>query len=185
MNSKRTYKLALGGICLALTLAFLFAASIVPGAELTLYAISSLFVAVMMIEVGIKGGATLYVAAVLLGLLILPNKLGILPYACLFGLYGLVKFYIEKIRHPIGQVALKIVFFGVIITAALMGLRDLLLGSVKLPDMPEAVIVAGGILMLLLYDLLYTLLIRIYRERIKREKKAEFHLSGKEEDRMS
>lgn len=180
MNSKRTYKLALGGICLALTMAFLFGACVVPGAELTLYAISSLFIAVMMIEFGLKGGAALYGAAVLLGLLILPNKLGILPYACLFGLYGMVKFYIEKLRHPAGQLAVKIVFFGVLLTAALTVFRELLLGGIQVPDMPLGILLCGGILMLLLYDLIYTLLIRIYKERVKREKRVEFHLSQKD-----
>lgn len=179
MNSKRTYKLALGGICLALTLAFLFGASIVPGAELTLYAISSLFVAVMMIEFGIKGGAALYAAAVLLGLLIIPNKLGILPYACLFGLYGMVKFYIEKLRYPAGQIIVKILFFGAVLASALTAFRELVLGEIRLPDMPLGLLLAGGILMMLLYDLIYTLLIRIYKERVRREKKVEFHLSEK------
>ena len=81
MKNKNVYKITLGGICLALTLVFMFGASIVPGAEMTLYAVSSLFIAVMIIETGVKGGAALYAAAVLLGLLIVPNKIGILPYA--------------------------------------------------------------------------------------------------------
>ena len=96
MTNKKTYRLALGGICLALTILFMFGASIAPGVELTLYAISSLFVAVMILESGVKGGVTLYIAAVLLGLLIVPNKVGVLPYVGLFGLYGIVKFFIEK-----------------------------------------------------------------------------------------
>lgn len=181
MNSKGTYKLALGGICLALTLIFLFGASIVPGAELTLYAVSSLFIAVMIIEFGIKGGVILYLASVLLGFLIVPNKLAILPYACLFGLYGMIKFYIEKVRHPAAQICMKLLFFGVVLGAALTAFREVLLGNIRLPQMPLALLLAGGIAMMLLYDLIYTLLIRIYRERIKREKKAEFHLSGKED----
>lgn len=179
VNQKGTYKLALGGICLALTLVFLFGASVVPGAELTLYAISSLFIAVMIIESGIKGGVLLYLAAVILGLLIVPNKLAILPYGCLFGLYGMVKFYIEKVRHPAVQILMKIVFFGAVLAAALTAFREVLLGSIQLPNMPLVLLLAGGILMMLLYDLIYTLLIRIYRERVKREKKKEFHLSEK------
>ena len=108
MKNKNVYKITLGGICLALTLVFMFGASIVPGAEMTLYAVSSLFIAVMIIETGVKGGAALYAAAVLLGLLIVPNKIGILPYACVFGLYGIVKFYIEKVKNPVMQVQMCI-----------------------------------------------------------------------------
>ncbi len=177
---KDTYKIALGGICLALTVAFMFGGSIVPGVEMTLYAISSVFIAIMIIETGIKGGIGLYVAAVLLGLLIVPNKLGILPYACLFGLYGLVKYYIEKIRNPIGQVTLKVMFFGAAVTAGLTAFQGMLLGNIELPDFPLAVLIIAGILFLLLYDLIYTLLIRIYRDRFKRKKQVQFHLSDKD-----
>lgn len=180
---KGTYKIALGGICLALTVAFMFGASMVPGVELTLYAISSLFIAVMIMETGVKGGIALYVAAALLGLLVVPNKVGILPYACLFGLYGVVKYYIEKIKNPVGQVILKVIFFGAAVTGALMAFQGLFLGNIDLPDLPIAVLVIAGILFLLLYDVIYTLLIRIYRERFKREKSrsVQFHLSKDEE----
>ncbi len=182
MKNKNVYKITLGGICLALTLVFMFGASIVPGAEMTLYAVSSLFIAVMIIETGVKGGAALYAAAVLLGLLIVPNKIGILPYACVFGLYGIVKFYIEKVKNPVMQVLLKVLFFAAVLILAFTGLKGLLLGSVQLPDLPAAVLVIGGVLFLLLYDFIYTLLIRIYRERFKREKKVSFHLSGEDEE---
>ena len=49
--------IALGGICLALTLAFLFAGSVAPGIELTLFALSSLFTAVMVLESGVGAAA--------------------------------------------------------------------------------------------------------------------------------
>lgn len=179
MANKKTFKIALGGICLAFTVVFMFGASIVPGVELTLYALSSLFIAVMIIETGIKGGIGLYVAATLLGLLIVPNKVGILPYVCLFGIYGILKYYIEKIKHPVGQVMLKILFFAAILSIGLLGFKELLLGNIQLPNLPEAVLIAAGVVFLLLYDVIYTLLIRLYRERFKREKKVSFNLSEK------
>ncbi len=185
MTNQKTFKLTLGGICLALTVVFMFGASIVPGVELTLYALSSLFIAVMIIETGVKGGIGLYAAAILLGLLLVPNKIGILPYACVFGLYGIVKYYIEKIKNPILQILFKAIFFGAVMIVALTGMKELLLGNVELPDMPLALLVAGGILFLLLYDLVYTLLIRIYRERFKgfkKEKGVSFHLSKDDEE---
>lgn len=172
--------MALGGISLALTLVFLFGASVVPGAELTLYAISSLFVAVMMMETGLKGGISLYAASVILGFLILPNKVGMLPYVCLFGYYGILKYYIEKVKHPAGQLFLKILFFAAVLAAGLFLLDGLLLGGIQLPQMPIAVILIAGILFLLLYDVIYTLLIRIYKMRFKKNTSIRFDLSKKE-----
>ncbi|MCQ4635358.1 hypothetical protein NE619_01330 [Anaerovorax odorimutans] len=180
MANKKTFKLALGGICLALSVVFMFGASFVPGVELTLYALSSLFIAVMIIETGVKGGVLLYVAAVLLGLLVVPNKVAILPYACLFGIYGILKYYIEKIRNPVVQVLLKVLFFAGLLSAAFLGFRGVALGNVELPDLPAGVLIAAGVLFLLLYDLIYTLLIRIYRKRFRKQEVVSFHLSEKE-----
>lgn len=176
MDRKGTNTIALGGICLALTIVFLFGASFVPGIELTLYALSSLFVAVMVIESGPKSGIMLYAAAVILGLILVPNKLGMLPYICLFGYYGVVKYYIEKNCRPQVQLIAKVVLFAVVIAAGLWGTKGLLFGNIQLPEYSTFIIFAGGVVMMILYDAIYTFAIRIYRERVKREKTPEFKL---------
>lgn len=183
MSNKKTYQLALGGICLALTIIFMFGASIAPGVELTLYAISSLFVAVMILESGVKGGIALYLAAVLLGLLIVPNKIGVLPYIGVFGLYGIVKFYIEKLKRPAAQLLLKILFFAAVTALAFTALKGLLFGNSQLPDLPVWALICVGVVMLLLYDVIYTMLIRMYRRRFHKEQPISFELSKKEQEK--
>ena len=182
MDRKGTNTIALGGICLALTIIFLLGASFVPGVELTLYALSSLFVAVMVIERGPKSGLLLYAAAVILGLILVPNKLGMLPYIVLFGYYGVVKYYIEKKCRPRLQLAVKIILFAVILAVGLWGTKGLLLGNIQLPDYSTVIIFAGGVVMMVLYDAIYTFAIRIYRERIKRERPPEFKLGKDDEE---
>ena len=182
MDRKGTNTIALGGVCLALTIVFLFGASFVPGIELTLYALSSLFVAVMVIERGPKSGIVLYVAAAILGLILVPNKLGMLPYICLFGYYGVVKYFIEKNCRPKLQLAVKVILFAVIIAAGLWGTKGLLFGNIDLPEYSTVIIFVGGIAMMVLYDVIYTFAIRFYRERIKREKTLEFKLGKDDEE---
>lgn len=182
MDRKGTNTIALGGICLALTIVFLFGASFVPGIELTLYALSSLFVAVMVIERGPKSGLLLYVAAVILGLILVPNKLGMLPYICLFGYYGVAKFYIEKNLRPNIQLIMKAVLFAVVVAIGLWGTKGLLFGNIQIPEYSTVIIFVGGIIMLMLYDAIYTFAIRLYKERIKREKVPEFKLGRDEEE---
>ncbi len=182
MDRKETNTIALGGICLALTMVFLFGASFVPGIELTLYALSSLFVAVMVIERGPKSGLLLYVAAVILGLILVPNKLGMMPYICLFGYYGVAKYFIEKNFRQTVQIIVKVMLFAVVMAVALWGTKGLLFGNIELPDYSAFIIFAGGIVMMMLYDAVYTFAIRIYRERIKREKAPEFKLGREDEE---
>ena len=177
LTKSKTAKITLGGICLALTIIFMFAGSIVPGIELTLYAISSVFVAVMILEAGVGSGIILYAAAVLLGSVLIPNKLAIIPYAFLFGYYGIVKYYIEKLPNGIVQVAIKAVFFAAVLSIALLGFKELVLGSINLPDYPVIALIAGGTLMMILYDYIYTLLINFYRKRIQGKDAGQMKLS--------
>ncbi|MDO4486240.1 MAG: hypothetical protein Q4C46_06550 [Bacillota bacterium] len=167
MKRTKTFKLSLGGICLALTIIFMSAGSFVPGIELTLFALSSIFTAVMILETGVGGGIILYAAAALLGFIIIPNKLALIPYVFLFGYYGILKYFIEKIPNAIVQVAVKAVFFAALLCLGLLGFRELLLGSIKLPDYPAAVLIIGGILMMLLYDYIFTMIINFYIRRFQ------------------
>ena len=164
----RTFKIALGGICLALTVIFMFGGTIVPGIDLTLFAFSSLFTAVMIIETGVGGGALLFAGACLLGFFLMPNKLAILPYVFFFGYWPILKIYLEKISAPAVQIACKCAVFAVILGVGLFGFKELLASSLDLPDYPAAILLIAGILILLLYDYVLTCLIRWYYRRIKR-----------------
>lgn len=177
MKKTKTSKIALGGICLALTVIFLYAGSILPGVELTMFALASLFTAVMILEAGVGGGVLLYAAAVILGFVLLPNKLALIPYAFLFGYYGIVKFYMEKLSGAVLQLSVKIVFFAAVLCIGLLGFYELLLGAISLPDYPVVVLIIGGILLMLLYDFLFTQLINFYVRRVQRKGVDDFKLS--------
>jgi hypothetical protein len=167
MAKIKTSNIALGGICLALTIIFIFGASFVPGIELTLFALSSLFTAIMVIEADVASATVMYVAAVILGLLILPNKLAIIPYAFFFGHYGIFKYYAEKCRSAALQLIIKGLLFAVLLCVGLLAFKDVLLGSISLPDYPVWILIIGGILMMYLYDYIYTLVINYYMRRLK------------------
>ena len=167
LKKSKTSTIALGGICLALTVIFMFAGSIVPGIELTLFAVSSLFTAVMIMESGVKGGVIMYGAAVLLGLVLIPNKLALIPYAFFFGYYGILKYFVEKLHSGILQIIIKAAFFAAVLCIGLIGFKEMLLGSIHLPAYPVWLLIIAGILMLLVYDYIYTLLINFYLKRVK------------------
>jgi len=169
MPENKTSKIALGGICLALTVILTAAGSIFPGIELTMFALASITTAVMILETGIGGGAILYIAAVLLGIVLVPNKAAMLPYICLFGYYGLLKFGIEKIRNAAIQITLKIIFFAAVLSVTLLGFRELFFGNINLPDIAAPLLILAGTVFLMLYDYIYTLMINFYITRIQRK----------------
>lgn len=177
MRKNKTFKLALGGICLALTLVFMFAGSIVPGIELTLFAISSIFVAVMILESGVGSAVMLYAAAVLLGFILVPNKIALVPYVFLFGYYGIIKYFIEKQKSAVMQLITKAVFFAAVMLIGFLGFKEILLGAVELPAAPVWLLIIGGILLMMLYDCIYTLAINIYVTKVQRKGVDNFKLS--------
>ena len=177
MRKNKSFKLALGGICLALTLIFMFAGSFVPGIELTLFAISSLFVAVMILESGVSGAILLYAAACILGFILIPNKVGIVPYVFLFGYYGIVKYFIEKLPKALNQIIIKVAFFAAVMCIGFLGFKEILLGAVALPDYPVAVLIIAGVVFMMLYDCIYTMAINFYISRIQRKGADNFKLS--------
>ena len=142
-----------------------------------MFALASLFTAVMIMETGVGGGALLFAAASVLGFILLPNKLALIPYVFLFGYYGILKFYVEKLQNGIAQVAFKTAFFAAVLCAGLLGFYELMLMAVELPDYPVAVLIIGGTLLLLLYDFLFTQLIGFYVRRVQRKGADYFKLS--------
>jgi len=169
--NKRTQNIAIGGICLAGSVLSVFLASIVPGAELTLYAVSSLFVAVMILEAGMRGGWMMYAGTILLSLMLVPNKVALVPYVFFFGLYGIIKFYAEKNRHPAVQLSIKAIAFFAVFGSGYLFFREIFFGNIQLPDFPMPVLALAGLAFLFLYDFIYTQLIQIYRKRIRRTDK--------------
>lgn len=157
----------MGGICLALAVIFMFGASFVPGIELTLFLISSVFTAVMIIETGVSGGLLLYAGASLLGLILVPNKLALVPYIFCFGYYAILKYYIEKIKSGILQLTLKVIYSAAIVCIGLILFRSVISAGIHLPDYPLAVLIGGGIVMMLLYDFAFTFIINWYMRRFK------------------
>ena len=171
MNMKEKNRtIALGGVLLALSAASLFLASFVPGIELSLYAFSSFFTAAMIVEAGAKGGWTFYFASALLAFFLIPNKGAALMYAVFFGLYALVKFYIERIRKVPLEILLKLLFFSGAVFVLLYFFKELFLGAVAFPDKyPLWILFAAAALVFLLYDYVFTLIIEFYRRRIRKK----------------
>lgn len=167
---KDTRTIATGGICLAMATVSLYFASFVPGAELTLYALASVFVAVMVDEKGLGGGALVYVGACLLGFLLVPGKIGILPFVFFFGIYPLIKFYAERVPGRVAQFSIKIVLFLLVFGVTLLFFKELFFPSNDFHGIPPVLVVILGVIPFLAYDYVMTAVIKIYRRKIKRQK---------------
>lgn len=76
-------KVALGGLLLAMTEICMVLGSVIETSTLFLLAAASYFVGVIIREMGKKTGVAFYIAAVLLGFIICPNKFYVLSFAAM------------------------------------------------------------------------------------------------------
>lgn len=166
-NFINSRKLALSGILLALAVLTLYAESIVPTSKLSLYALSSFFVSVIVMESGIKAGWLFYIASSLLALILIPDKIGLIPYLIFFGIYGILKFYIEKLNRLVPEYTLKMIYFNACLATAYFFVKEFFLGSVRI-DYPWWAVVIGIEIVFVVYDYVYTMFIQYYNQKLKK-----------------
>lgn len=167
MNQIKTKAVAISGIYLALSVVTLFGATIVPGIELTLYALSSFYIAFVVIETSLSAGWLFYIASVLLAFILIPNKNGLIPYVFIFGLYAIIKLYIEKSKKlpQALEVIIKLIFFNGMVALGVIIFGELFLGNIHVPDFAFPVILVGAQIFFLVYDFIFTLVTAFYLNR--------------------
>lgn len=121
-SSKLTTKtIALCGIFLVFTLLFLFLAGSITNIQMVSYCLSSIFVIIILEESNLRAGIAFYLASSLLALLILPNKLAIVPYILFFGHYGIWYYWYTKTQskylvHAVNYLVANIGIFAIYFT---------------------------------------------------------------------
>lgn len=166
-KASATGRVALNGILAALVTITLYLESILPVNKLSLYALSSFFIAVVIMKYGIKNGWAFYLATCLLAFAVIPDKFGLIPYAVFFGLYGIVKFYIEKLNKLIPEYILKLLYFNLCLILAIFLIREFFIQNIKI-NFPWWIAIVLSEIVFVIYDYVYTLLIQYYNTKLKR-----------------
>ncbi|HOQ06244.1 MAG TPA: hypothetical protein PK127_00515 [Clostridiales bacterium] len=165
-RSLRTEIIALNGVLGALAVICLLLADVLPTSKISLYALSSFFVSIAIIEGGIRAGWIFYAATAILGSIIVPDKISIVPYALFFGVYGIIKFYIEKLNRIVIEYVLKVVFFNACAAIIILAAKSLFEAGLT-SRFPWVALVIAGEIIFLVYDFVYTLFINYYRDRLR------------------
>lgn len=170
-----TNKIALSGVLLGINMILLFGATMLPGIELTLFAMSSFVTAVVVMKASPKAAILFFVATSALGLILLPNKIALLPYVLFFGYYGIMKYYIEKAgifyKHGksgrIAEYLVKVLIFMMGFGSGILLFGDLFLAEIHLPEYPVVLLVSASVAAFIAYDYAFTLVIQQARRILK------------------
>lgn len=159
-----TKTISLCGIFLVFTLLFLFLAGSITNIQMISYCLSSIFVIIILEESNLQTGIAFYAASSLLALLILPNKLAIVPYILFFGHYGIWYYRYTKAKnkylvHTVNYLVANISIFTIYFTC-----KELFI-ALKIPSLILFVPVIE--VFIFLFDYMYGRCLYYYRRDIK------------------
>ncbi len=174
--------LAVGGLVTALSLVILYLACVVPRLDMTLYAAASLLMAVAMIESRGRAGWLVFAAVCIMGFFIVPDKIKLLPYGAFFGIYPILKSYMERCGSHFLEYFLKIFWAMASGFGCFLGLQAFIFpGAGRIVEdvtdiaamagyssraIPYVLLAIAVLAFFLIYDLLLTYLINWYYRRV-------------------
>ncbi|QTL96773.1 hypothetical protein GM661_01680 [Iocasia frigidifontis] len=158
---------ATGGITVLLTIFFLYLAVVLPTTRIFLFSLSTVFISVMVIEFNNKAAFLTFIAASLLGLIIIPNKLLMLPYIIYFGYYGIIKSLAEK-RNCL-TVEWLIKYFSYNIALLIFYLLNTRILSLPLfnTDISVYILIISAEIYFLIYDYCYSIAVSYYMRLLR------------------
>lgn len=116
-RNKFTFKIALCGIITAFATMVMFATGLIPIATYAIPALAGMLLITVVVEINFKWAYLVFAAVSLLSVFIVPDKEAVLLFIFLFGHYPIEKSFFEKIKKPLVELAVKQIFFNLVILA--------------------------------------------------------------------
>ena len=155
-------KIAYSGIMLSLNMIVLMLVNIIPTNTLFLLGIASLPISIVIMEYGPKAGIVFYIGSVLLSFMIIVNKAQWILYIFTFGVYGLIKYVIEKDRSFVQEYMLKLFTANILILFVYMILKQFIYIPVNI------IIILVFEVAFIIYDSIYSKFIDFYNNKLKK-----------------
>lgn len=155
-------KIAYSGILLGLNIVLLLISNLISINTMFFMGLASLIISVIVMEYGVNTGVVFYIASIILSFVVMPNKAQWLLYILTFGIYGLVKYFIEKGRSIYTEVILKLIFANLVAVILYLILKNIVIIPINIITIIVYQVV------FLVYDYVYSLFIEYYNEKIKR-----------------
>lgn len=158
MSKKITYS----GILLGLNIVLLLISNLISINTMFFMGLASLIISVIVMEYGVNTGVVFYIASIILSFIVMPNKSQWLLYTLTFGIYGLVKYFIEKGRPIYTEIILKLIFANLVAVILYLILKNIVIIPINI------ITIIVYQVAFLVYDYVYSLFIEYYNEKIKR-----------------
>jgi hypothetical protein len=163
MKSKN---ITLGGIMIALSIIVLYLTTIIPINTIAILTLASSLIPITILKSDIKTAFIVYISTSILGFFFIPINF-VLFYTFFFGIYGILKYYIEKLKNLTFEIILKLIFFNsiFILITLLIGFP---LGNID-TKFPLLLIIIGTQIGFIIYDYSLSLIITFYLQKIHKK----------------
>jgi hypothetical protein len=163
----KTKDITLGGIMVALSIITLYLTTVIPVNTLTILTLASCFIPITILRSNIKTACFVFVATALMSFFILPLNYSIL-YGLFFGIYGIIKYFVERLRKLPIEITLKLLFFNIVLSLSLIFMNSFILDlNINIPTWLFYLVAQ---IAFLIYDFAITTVITFYLEKSKKFK---------------
>ncbi len=158
--------ITLGGILIALGIAILYLTTIININTIALLTLCSCLIPIAIIRSNLKTAFFVYISTSIISFFIVPINYALL-YTLFFGIYGIIKFFIEKTGKLFIELILKILYFNLILGFALFFL-DKILPSIEI-NIHTGLLLCISQVAFIIYDYAMTIFVTYFLEKINKK----------------
>ena len=164
----QTKKITLSAMMVALGTAFMILGAVIEVLDMSVCAMASLLVVFVYLEIGSYFPWLVWICTTLATALLYPGSVIWVEYMLIFGIYPLVKAYIERLPRWTWLI-IKLVYINVVVWGLFL-ICEHLLGIPFFGDESEILVIVTYLLMnvaFLLYDVFIMVMVRFYFHKLR------------------
>lgn len=158
--------ITLGGILIALGIAILYLTTVIKINTIALLTLCSCLIPIAIIRSNLKTAFFVYISTSIISFFIVPINYALL-YTLFFGVYGIIKFFIEKTGKLLIELVLKVLYFNLILGFALLFL-DKLLPIIEI-NIHTGLLLCISQIAFIIYDYAMTIFLTYFLEKINKK----------------
>ncbi len=164
-------KITIGAMVTALSLVFLYVASITPAWDYACYFLCSVFIYALTAEKAYVTACISFIATSVIAFLLVSNRMSVLYYVFLLGHYGIFMTLIDQhVKKRVLAAIIKLLYCDAfVVLGGFIAVSVLDLWNLTMPfNLPVWAVIVLAQIVFVAYDLLYHVCTRIYESRIRR-----------------
>ena len=163
MNSKR---ITTNAFFIALTIVILYLNIILPISTISILTLASFIIPITLIRNSIKDAILVYISSSIISFFLIPLNISLM-YICFFGIYGIIKFFIEKLNKLYLEILLKLLFFNFMLILGFLLLKSFF--PVNIIKISIWLFIILSEIVFLFFDYALTLLISFYLQKLHKK----------------